>query len=290
MTDNNGAAERLLTRKSKITDVPLEELYVDTRFQRAVNPNKVHKIKDTYHPQGIGLLLVAEVDDRPSNVPNSARYAVIDGQTRWKALTELEAEINENRSAAHGFAPVVSAEVFDDLTVDEAALLFRLRNDQSPVRPQERDRIMVTEGDPIMIQVVRQSADAGFIVFPEDDDQLATMPHLTEAKRIVVWGNKYKRPQLLTEALTIQAEAYGTHVGAVDKQVVQATADLLRKNDNLVEDELARVLATLTIPGLRAQAEALSGRIGKRMHGCIQIVLVEAYNKGKRGRDEKIRP
>lgn len=290
MTDNNGAAERLHHRKSKVTEVPLEELYVDPRFQRAVNPNKVRHIKDTYHPQGIGFLLVAEVEDRPKDVPSSARYAVIDGQTRWRALNELQAEITDNRSAIHQFAPSVGAEIFDALTIDEAALLFRLRNDQSPVKPAERDRIMVTEGDPTMIQVVRQSADAGFVVFPEDDDELATMPHLTEAKRIVVWGNKYKRPQLLTEALTIQAQAYGTAVGSVDKQVLQATADLLRKNDNLVEDELARVLATLTIPGLRAQAEALSSRIGKRMHGCIQIVLAEAYNKGKRGRDEKIRP
>ena len=127
-------------------------------------------------------------------------------------------------------------------------------------------------------------------VFPEDDDELPTMPHLTEAKRIVAWGNKYKRPQLLTEALTIQANAYGTKPGDVDKQILQATADLLRKNDNLNEDELARVLATLTIQGLRAQAEALSDRINKRMHGCLQIALAEAYNKGKRGRAEKIRP
>lgn len=39
-----------------------------------------------------------------------------------------------------------------------------------------------------------------------------------------------------------------------------------------------------------AEAEALATRINKRMHGCIQIVLAEAYNKGKRGKLDKIRP
>ena len=286
--DGNGAAESLRHKKSHVTEVSINSLYVDDRFQRALNPNKVLRIKNAYHPQGIGHLLVARVTE-PGVVP-PAEYAVIDGQTRWRALTELAAEIQEGTTAAEGFSPVAQVEMFDGLTVNEAAFLFRLRNDQSPVRPAERDRIMVTEGNPIMVEVVRQSADAGFVVFSDDESRPATMPYLAEAKRIVTWGMKYKRPQLLTEALNIQAEAFGTALGSIDRQILQATADLLRKNNSLSEEELARVMTTLGIPGLRAQAEALSSRISKRMHGCLQIVLAEAYNKGKRGRDEKIRP
>jgi hypothetical protein len=286
--DNNGAGETLRHRKSRITEVRLDDLYVDTRFQRALNPNKVNKIKDTYHPQGIGYLLVASVIN--GDTPAAGKYAVIDGQTRWKALHELYAEVAEGRRTVEGLAPVATVELFEDLTIAEAALLFRLRNDQRPVGPKERDRIMVTEGNPVMVEVVKQSADAGYVVFPEDDDFDGARIPLAEAKRIVTWGNKYKRPQLLTEALTIQAQAFGTKAGDVDKQILQSTADLMRKNADLNEDELARVMATLGITGLRAQAEALSARISKRMHGCIQIVLAEAYNKGKRTRADKIHP
>jgi len=291
MTDEgNGAAQSLRHRKSRITEVRLDDLYVDNDFQRALNPNKVNKIKDSYHPQGIGYLLVAGIDGRnPATV--GGRYAVIDGQTRWKALHELCAEVSEGQRLVEGGLPAtVGVELFEELTVPEAALLFRLRNDQRPVSPKERDRIMVTEGNPIMVEVVKQAADAGYIVFPEDDDKPSTMPHVNEAKRIVTWGNKYKRPQLLVEALTIQAQAFGTKPGDVDKQILQATADLLRKNDNLNEEELARVMALPGVTGLRAEAEALAARINKRMHGCIQIVLAEAYNKGKRGKLDKIRP
>lgn len=288
--DTNGAGDSLRQRRSRITEVRLDDLYVDNDFQRALNPNKVNKIKDSYHPCGIGYLLVAGVTGRdPATV--GGKYAVIDGQTRWKALHELYAEVTDGRRVVEGGLPAtVHAELFDELTVPEAALLFRLRNDQRPVSARERDRIMVTERDATMLEVVKQSADAGYIVFPEDDDQPSTMPHLTEAKRIVTWGVKYKRPQLLVEALTIQAQAFGTKPGDVDKQILQATADLLRKNDNLNEDELARVMAAYGVTGLRAEAEALATRINKRMHGCIQIVLAEAYNKGKRGRLDKIRP
>ena len=161
--DNNGAAERLRDRKAQIREIALDELYVDNRFQRALNPNKVNKIKDGYHPQGIGYMLAGHVlGDRPANASTTARYAVIDGQTRWKALVDLREEFQAGQLVPE-VAPTVNVEVFEELTSEEAALLFRLRNDQRPVKPAERDRIMVTERDPTMIQVVGQSADAGYI-------------------------------------------------------------------------------------------------------------------------------
>lgn len=278
--------ESLRRRKSQLREVPITELSVDSRFQRALNPNAVLRIKNEYHPQGIGHLVVAHIVE---DGDGRSHWTVIDGQTRWKALEELHAEVADGRrEGVTDLATTVLAEAFDELTVPEAALLFRLRNAQRPVPPRDRDRIMVTEGDPVMVEVVRQSEAAGYRVF-SDDDETPTMPHLEVAKRVVRWGRKYSRPDLLTEALTIQAQAFTIGVGLVDKQVLGATADLLRKNANLVEDELVRVMSTLGLPGLRGQAEAMAARIGKRLHGAIQLVLVEAYNKGKRGKGEKIR-
>jgi hypothetical protein len=288
MSENGKEAwETLRRRKSEIREVPLTGVYVDPRFQRTLNPNAVNRIKEEYHPQGVAQLLLARITE---DGEARSELAVIDGQTRFKALEELHHEVADGRRTVEGLASVVVAEVFDELTVAEAALLFRLRNAQRPVAPKERDRIMVTEGDPVMVEVVRQSEAAGYRVFSDDEDERpVTMRHLEVAKRIVRWGWKYSRPELLAEALNIQAQAFGLEVGAVDRQVLGATADLLRKNDNLVEDELVRVLSTLGLPGLRGQAEAKASRIGKRMHGTIQLVVIEAYNKGKRGRDEKIR-
>jgi hypothetical protein len=282
------AWESLRRRKSQVKEVPLTSVYVDARFQRALNPNAVHRIKDEYHPQGVGQLLLAGIaEDGTAH----AGLVVIDGQTRFKALEELHHEVQDGRRQVEDLTPTVVAEVFDELTVAEAALLFRLRNAQRPVPPKERDRIMVSEGNPEMVEVVRQSEAAGYRVFTDDEDnEPVTMPHLEVAKRIVRWGKKYSRPELLTEALNVQAQAFGQKVGDVDKQVLGATADLLRKNANLDDSgELVRVLSTLGLPGLRGQAEARASRYGKRMHGAIQLVIIEVYNKGKRGKDEKIR-
>lgn len=280
------AWETLRHRKSELREIPLSELAVDSRFQRALNPNAVNRIKEEYHPQGIGHLVVARIT---VNGALRAGWTVIDGQTRWKALEELQVEVAEGRRHVPDLAATVRAEAFDELTVPEAALLFRLRNAQRPVPPKDRDRIMVTEGDPTMVQVVEQAAAAGYRVFPDDDDNPPTMPYVDVAKRIVRWGHRYNRPELLTEALNVQAQAFGTELGSVDKQVLGATADLLRKNPNLDDaGELVRVMSAMGLPGVRGQSEAMAAKIGKRMHGAIQLVLVQVYNKGKR-RDEKIR-
>lgn len=280
------AWESLRGRKSQLREVALADLGVDSRFQRALNPNAVDRIKNEYHPQGIGHLVVAHIVEGKA----TTQWTVIDGQTRWKALEELRAEVADGRREVPDLTQTVLAEAFDELTVAEAALLFRLRNAQRPVPPKDRDRIMVTEGDPLMVEVVSQSAAAGYRVFADDDDNPPTMPYVDVAKRVVRWGWKYKRPDLLTEALNVQAQAFGTDLGSVDKQVLGATADLLRKNPNLDDaGELVRVLSTLGLPGVRGQAEAMATKIGKRMHGAIQLVLVQAYNKNKRAKDERIR-
>lgn len=275
----------LLLRKSQIKEVPLSSVYVDPRFQRDLNPNAVNRIKEEYHPQGIGQLLLARIVEDGTT---RTEWAVIDGQTRFKALEELHQEIQEGRREVEDFSRTVLAEVFDDLTPAEAALLFSLRNAQRPVPPAERDRIAITEGDPTMREVMRQSEAAGYTVFPEDEEDPTAMPAIEVAKRVVRWGDKYNRPGLLTESLNVQANAFGRGVGFLDRQVLGATADLIRKNPNLDDaGELARVMAVLTLPGLRGQAEAKGARQGKRMHGSLQLVMIEAYNKGKR-RDERI--
>jgi hypothetical protein len=74
---------------------------------------------------------------------NGGGYAILDGQTRWLALGADTGTIHPESDGN------VDVEIFDDLTHPEAALLFRLRNQQRPVSPKDRDRIAVVEGDPI---------------------------------------------------------------------------------------------------------------------------------------------
>src|SRR5262249_1175106 len=175
--------------------------------------------------------------------------AVIDGQTRYQALKDLTQDAPETP----GLRDTLPAEVFPELTVAEAALLFRLRNAQKPVPPRDRNKIAVIEGDETMRTVIKQATETGYVVYSDDPDTvpetLGGLPAVEVAKRLVVWGQKYERPELLAEALAIQAEAFRVPEsqdlrGTVHPQILQATGDLLRKNPNINESELARVMRT----------------------------------------------
>lgn len=285
----NGIWGSLLGRSSEMRDLGIDDLRIDMRFQRAINTNSMARIKAEYHPNGVGHILVAGVP--PVNV-GEPRYAVIDGQTRYRAIKELIVDQREGKDVPPGLTQTIRAEVFPELTVNEAALLFRLRNAQRPVPPKDRDRIAVVEGDPLMQTVVTQAADAGYVVFSDDESVPATMEKaIEEAKRIVQWGKKHNRPNLLTEALTIQAEAFRNPDspdlrGTIHPKILQATADLMRKNPNLVESELARVMRTQA--DLLFDSEKTAQRDRIRLHKAIQIVLRERYNKGK-ARAERIK-
>jgi hypothetical protein len=120
-----------------------------------------------------------------------------------------------------------------------------------------------------------------------DNEPPATMPHLTEAKRVLTWGAKYNRSDLLGLSLAIQAKAFGTELGDCDKQILTATADLLLKNPHLVEDELVRVLSGRGIAGLLAEGAAEARRMDKRLHAGIQKAIADIYNKGKTPKDKE---
>ena len=113
------------------------------------------------------------------------------------------------------------------------------------------------------------------------------MPHLTEAKMIVRWDKTKQIPGLLTRSLTVQARAFetpeGNLIGTLDPKVLAATAWLLVKNENLVEDELIRVMSAVGLPALQQLAKAKADTEGTRMLGAAKTILVDRYNKGKRG-------
>jgi len=266
-TDHSEAWETLQMNTSDIRKVPLDSIYIDQRFQRALGEHRKNAIKSEYHPQGIGLLVVAHVNGQDG-------YACIDGQTRLVALRELRDE--------GAVVPTdVTAEVYENLTTEEAALLFRLRNFQTAVPVREQHRIALTEGDPTMTEVLRQVEMAGFTLF-SNNGQSATMPYVDVAKRLLRWGRKYGRDELLAEALTVQANAFGTEIGAVDKVVVQATANILRKNAHIDEDQFTEQLRSTGVQRILGEAEVIrQGPFGVRLATATEMFLVNQYNTFK---------
>ena len=269
---DTSVAASLATKTSTFGTVNVRDLVVDPRFQRSIKHSSVAKIKEHFHPAGVGALLVAKVNGGNGN------YAIIDGQTRMRAMSELE--------TCDGSA---KAEIFEHLTVAEAALLFRMRNNQYLVPQKERDRIAVTEGDPVMTEVAAQIAETDYVAFSDDPANI-TMPCMSAAKMIIRWGMKKQFPGLLTRSLVIQDHAFrppeGSLDGTVDATILAATAELILHNDNLDDDHLVSTMENMGLPLLQSAIKKRAELLGSRLKSAAKTELVEKYNKVKKGADK----
>lgn len=280
--EKSEAWETLMKKASEVREVPLDSIRIDPRFQRALSEPRVQKIVDEYHDQGIGIVVLAHLYDTPTD-----EYVCVDGQTRIQALWRLRKMVTDGEEVSRPVPDTVTAEVYDSLTVEQAATLFQLRNFQALVPVAERNRIGVTAGDPLLTEILHQVNLAGFTMLKENGSA-PTMPYIDAGKQIVRWGKKYDRPELLAEALTVQANAFGKDYGAVNKIVLQATASLLRKNPDLDEDKFTELLRDLSTPKIIAQAENIRAEEGVRQVKAVEKYLVREYSK-MRGVKEKIR-
>jgi hypothetical protein len=296
----------LLNKTSRIVeDVPLNAIKVDMRFQRPLYPNATAKIKKGFHPAGLGILLLATiVEDNEHYVDSDEKqYVVIDGQTRWEALMQLHDDINSgDLTLPFDLPATIRAEVYEDLTPAEAGALFNWRNAQKAVPPKDKARIAVTGGDPTMLDVLDQVKRAGYEMFTVDeqgnqlpgDVPVAMAQHHALAVRIYKLGNRESRdttvrPELLFETLTVNAQAFGTELGSVDKTIVAAIADLLRMNDNIIEDGLANTLATLGITSILGNADRRASMEGGYTKKAARYVIATAYNHTHKASEDKIR-
>jgi hypothetical protein len=216
---------------------------------------------EDFHAQGLGLPLVAVVsggDPRNSGRP----YASLDGQNRFLALRELvEAgrDIPEIRVEAYG----VGAD--GPLTVEEAALLFTLRNNKTLVRRSERQRIALSSGSPELIRASELAEAAGFTFFEGDNGEPATMPHVDVALQIVRWGDKKDRPAFLTEVLDVIGDAWGRDPGSVDPDILRAVYRIMRDNPEINTHVLSQILGRRQPHNLVAEAK------GKRPPRALNI-------------------
>jgi len=277
--DKSSGWETLKVKESEISRASLEDIYIDPRFQRPLGERRKDQIKEEFHPQGIGILVLATIqggDPSGSGKP----YACIDGQTRFVACVQRAEEAGAGDREAADVVKDVQAEVYQDLTVAEAAELFRLRNFQTAVPVKQRERIGLVAGDPLLQEVQRQADMAGYTLFPENGTA-ATMPYIDVGKRVVKWARKYGRPDLLAEALVIQANAFGTELGAVDKVELQATANLLRKNSHLDESQLTELLHDRGTARIGGEAEALRMQLTMRKATATEFYLAREYNNLK---------
>lgn len=261
------ARESLAKKSSDIIVVHLDDVYIDRRFQREISPRSTQRIVESFHPQGLGLPLVAVVAG--GDPLNSGRpYASLDGQNRFLALRHMWQE-QENGERPGGTVPEqIRVEAYGTdgpLTVEEAALLFNLRNNKTLVSRSEKQRIAATSGNPELLRVTELVEMAGFTSFTDDEGNPPTMPHVDVALQVVRWGDKRDRPMFLAEVLEVMGNAWGREVGSVDPDIFRAVYRIMRDNPDVNTDALTTVLKRRQPNNLVAEA------LGRRPPQALNI-------------------
>lgn len=210
--------------------IPLEELFVDKRYQRPLT-NFWKDVRDKWNPAMVGTLVVAE---RPNG-----KFAVIDGQTRMEAMSELD-------------LPNAPCLVYHSLRREEEAQLFAdLQTKRRGMRTYDRFRAQLVAKDPDAKAIAKIATDIGFSLSVNEDRY--TLKAIAALEKLYRKGEEH-----LEQVLEIIRDAWGTeNKEAVSAELIAGVSWFLLQQERVDADRLVERLSEVT-PGLiRHRASAL---------------------------------
>lgn len=248
----------------------LTGLRVDQRYQRPLIQPRVNKIAAEFDPEMFGVLHV-------SRRPDGSHY-VVDGQHRTEAARQfLGANANGQR---------VECKVYEGLTLQQEARLFRRLNDQTAQTMYAKFRASVQAGDPVETAVNRIVEGLGLTVGQASRDRCVTaVGALTQVYRGFSRNAEDKHPELLRMVLSIINSAWGATGDSLNGHIIEGLGRLLLVRQRVLDiPDLIKRLAQY--PGgplgllgkARGRREIMGGKIGHN----VAEAIIEAYNRGRR--------
>lgn len=171
--------------------LPLGQLFVDDSYQRPLT-NLWKRIVRNFNPALVGTLCVSQ--------RSKARFAIMDGQTRWKGMGEKGLKN----------APCL---VYHDLSPQSEAILFGLfQTERRGVTSSSLFKSKVRGGDPVAVAIDEVITNLGWVI-PEQNSSAPNALQSPAALRFVYHGcatgakaQDTHNPQLLAQVLeTIEA-------------------------------------------------------------------------------------
>ena len=243
--------------------VAVDTLKVDPQAQRTLNEKRAQTIADDLVPEALGTLVISQRED-------GSKY-VVDGMHR-KRVCELKG------------IPTVMAEIHHDLSQQEEAVLFLIKNRESN-KPNALDEYMVglTAGLPLFVDteaVLKKHALEMGSTSANSVGAVSGVLRITDT-----WG-----PEVLDRTLTVAEDAWGRTSSTWDGMLLGGIGMFLGRHEMVDNDhELAMKIAKKG-PAERwiglVQSIASGGGLhhtgtGSRVSTCYQLLLRE-WNKGKR--------
>lgn len=205
---------RAIGEKPALEWVPVDQIDVDRNYQRDIRPKLVEKILKRFSWAKFGAIVLARQDD--------GRFAVVEGQHRWKAAT-LHPDVDA--------VPAVIIGAGDKK--DEAENFLAINRDRVAVNAVERYWAGLAAGDSTVIQISEVLKSAGCDVVPS---QSSYKPNLTNAVGAIQNSLEQYGQGATRRALLVVRSAWPTDERALRGILVMALARIIRANEKSVVD------------------------------------------------------
>lgn len=248
--------------------IPLKELLIDRRYQRALDDKRVAKYADAHlsGPQ-FGALIVS----RRKN-----GYAVLDGQHRLALLKVVD----QGQLAPCLVYDVPSSEI-------EAALFVAIQEERKPVTPLQRHHAQLHRHEPTAVAIDLIASEIGFRI--TDSKVYGAIACVSTLRQIVAYPDGER---LLHQTLSVIRDAWGLgEIDACSQTIVRGLSRFLRhaspktRNDKLLH--AAKVDISSLVSGLSKtppqqiirQARHMSRDYSGDMATLVAREIVTIYNK-----------
>jgi hypothetical protein len=190
-----------------IEEIQPNKVTVDLTVERLLDQRRVAAIAADLHPEAIGL---------PAISRRGSALIVIDGQHRLEAL-----KVNEL-----GDVPLPCA-VYDGLTLEQEAELFRLLNATKALSAIDKFRISLVEKNPTSLAIDAIVERNGYVTRPGSPNSCIAVTTLRH-----IWSRD--QGDTLNRSLSVASATWGHRKHATHQTILQALASMLFRYGNTV--------------------------------------------------------
>lgn len=254
-----------------VTAIGVDDLFADPEYQRELDVNRARNMARTWDPRLVGVL---DVSDRGEHTPpNSPRYALINGQHRWKAAVFLDPTMS------------LVCNVHTGLTVaDEAQLFYDIDARTKGLSSWDRWKSRRSAGDPVVTSIDLIAADLGLVIA---QGQGKNRVHCYAALEYL-----YDKclPETVHDVLEFCGDVWPGAQNMYNSAIVKGVGKVLHDNAvDLDTGRLADALSEMTPGQLLARAHELkASQPSAGIPRLVTVAAIQAYNR--RGRSKLAPP
>lgn len=247
--------------KADLKQMTVSSLIVDPDVQRNLDIRRVNKIVEEFNADALGTLTVSH--------RASGAHHIIDGQHRAAAVRVIGGDDKK-----------VLCRIFNGLTIQEEAEMFRLLNNTAKPQVLDLFRVRVVEGEPTAVAITEILAGHGWTVGFGSSHTKTMLAAVSAVERVYRLD-----PTALERALGTATRAWGHDAVCADGRLVEGLGLVYYHYDNALDPtELTARLARYAggPAALLGKARGLKEMVGGSVPNSVADIIVEVYNRARR--------